>query len=173
MKRIPLFFFFSILIAITGGCGKKETAVTPPPSRMETIAVLTVADKEREQLSAEDQRELQRIMAWLDRDLVDVLRDSGLEPILLHDMKNYLNTMGPLFIVNVEYFNPGVTPSLPRGRRDNPVASLDLNYKLLDNRGALLTEWKDGDHSLKGGTYCARTLNRRAVPKINGYFEPR
>ncbi len=48
-----------------------------------------------------------------------------------------------------------------------------LFYKLLDERGTLLTEWQDGVHSLKGGTYCARILNRRAVAKISEFFESR
>jgi hypothetical protein len=48
-----------------------------------------------------------------------------------------------------------------------------LFYKLLDARGPLLTEWQDGVHSLKGGTYCARTLNRRAVAKISEFFKSR
>jgi len=82
-------------------------------------------------------------------------------------------TNGPVVCIldiNVVFFNPGVTASLPQGRLGNPVSSIDMGYKLLDERGALLAEWQDRAHSIKGGTYCARTLNRRAVVKINGFF---
>lgn len=169
MKRMPLLFLFSIFILISVGCGKKETSTAT--SREDSIAVLTIADKEREQLSPDDQKELHRVMTWLDRDVVDLLRDNGFQTVMVDDMKSYSSSMGPLFIINVVFFNPGVTASLPQGRMGNPVSSLDLGYKLLDERGALLTEWQDGAHSIKGGTYCARTLNRRALVKINGFFE--
>ncbi len=171
MKRIPMLFLFSIFILISVGCGKKETATAPP--REYSIAVLTIAEKEKEQLSPDDQKELHRVMTWLDRDVVDLLRDNGFQTVLLDDMKSYSSGMGPLFIINVEFFNPGVTAGLPQGRMGNPVSSLDLGYKLLDERGALLTEWQDGAHSIKGGTYCARTLNHRAIVKINGFFQSR
>lgn len=171
MKRMPQLFLFTIFIIILVGCGKKETSIAT--SHEYSIAVLTIADKEREQLSPDDQKELHRVMTWLDRDIVDLLRDNSFQTVLLDDMKSYSSRMGPLFIINVEFFNPGVTASLPQGRMGNPVSSLDLGYKLLDERGALLTEWQDGAHSIKGGTYCARTLNRRALAKINGFFESR
>ena len=48
-----------------------------------------------------------------------------------------------------------------------------LFYLLLDEQGALFTEWQDGAHSLEGGTCCTRTLNRRAVAKISEFFESR
>ncbi|MBU1567278.1 MAG: hypothetical protein KJ630_16850 [Proteobacteria bacterium] len=171
MKRTPLLFLFSIFILIIVGCGKKET-ITAPFSE-DSIAVFTTADKERDQLSTDDQKELHRVFTWLNRDVVDLLRENGFKTVLLEDMKSYSSSMGPLFIINVEFFNPGVTASLPQGRMGNPVSSLDLSYKLLDERGALLTEWHDGAHSIKGGTYCARTLNRRAVEKITEFFQSR
>ena len=171
MKRILLLFFLTLSLGTTAGCGRPQAVIEPV--RSETIAVLTSAKKESRQLSHQDQKELRRVMSWLDRDIVELLRQNNFETVLLQDMQEYTSGMGPLFIINVEYFNPGVTTSLPRGRSGNPVSSLDLNYKLLDQRGALLTEWQDGVHSIKGGTYCARTLNRRAVAKISEFFESR
>lgn len=169
MKRIPLLFVLSLFLLLTMGCGKKETAAIP--HRSDSIAIFTIADKERQSLSPDDQKELQRVMAWLDRDVVDLLRNKGFNTVLLADMKQYSSNMGPLFIINVEFYNPGITASLPQGRMGNPVSSLDLAYKLLDERGALLTEWQDGAHSIKGGTYCARTLNRRATEKLSDFFD--
>jgi len=171
MKHILLVFLLTLSLGITVSCSRPQATIEPV--RSETIAVLTSAKKESRQLSHQDQKELRRVMSWLDRDIVELLRHNKFETVLLQDMKEYSSSMGPLFIVNVEYFNPGVTTSLPRGREGNPVSSLDINYKLLDQRGALLTEWQDGVHSIKGGTYCARTLNRRAVAKISEFFESR
>jgi hypothetical protein len=171
MKRIATLFLLSFLITITSSCAHKETAIGLAPTA--NIAVFTSADKERKEFSAEDQKELQRVMTWLNRDIQDLFRDNGFTTVLLINLKDYSSHMGPLFIVNVEFFNPGVTASLPGGRLGNPVSSLDLSYKLLDERGALLTDWQDGEHSIKGGTYCARTLNRRAAAKIAEFFQSR
>ncbi|MDK9708518.1 MAG: hypothetical protein OEL83_15860 [Desulforhopalus sp.] len=169
MKRFVILLSFFIFFSTAGGCANKHEApieAVQAPAQPNAVAVLTVADKERQQLPPDDRIELTRVMNWLDRDLIDHMRSNGIETVLLDDIKNYTSAMGPLFIINVEFFNPGTTPSLPRGRMGIPVSALDLSYKLLDERGALLTEWQDGEHSLKGGTYCARTLNRRAVDKI-------
>jgi hypothetical protein len=168
MKRFAIVLSFLMFFLITGGCVKQEAAreSVEAPSHTSAVAVLTVADKERQQLPPDGRDELNRVMNWLDRDLIDHMRSNGIETILLDDMKNYSSAMGPLFIINVEFFNPGTSPSLPRGRMGIQISALDLSYKLLDERGALLTEWQDGEHSIKGGTYCARTLNRRAVDKI-------
>jgi len=50
------------------------------------------------------------------------------------------------------------------------ASSLDLNYKLLDKKGAELLAWKDGVGSSKGGTYCAQTLNRNTITKITTFL---
>ncbi|MFH0781641.1 MAG: hypothetical protein V2B20_06755 [Pseudomonadota bacterium] len=171
MKRIAIFLIFAFFISIIASCGNKE--IETAPSHFGSLAVFTIADKERKQLSPDDQRELHRVMTWLNRDIVDLLRDNSFEVVLLNDMKNYSSSMGPLFIINFEFFDPGATASLPQGRMGSPISSIDLKYKILDERGALLAEWQDGEHSIKGGTYCARTLNRRAITKIVDYFAPR
>lgn len=171
MKRIAIWFLVSLLVSITASCGKKE--IETSLSHLSSLAMLTIADKEKEQLSPDDQKELHRVMTWLNRDLVDLMRDNSFDIVLLDDMKDYASSMGPMLIINFEFFNPGATASLPKGRMGSPISTLDLSYKILDERGALLTEWQDGEHSIKGGTYCARTLNRRAVKRIADFFAAR
>ncbi|EKD34591.1 MAG: hypothetical protein ACD_75C02269G0003 [uncultured bacterium] len=38
----------------------------------------------------------------------------------------------------------------------------------LDESGGPLSEWRDGVGSSMGGTYCAQTLNKRALEKVVG-----
>lgn len=171
MNKSILLFLLIVTNLITGGCGSREADFSP--SRTDALAVVIYSDKERDQLSTRDQRELQRVIDWMDRDIIDSLRRFGFEMAPLTDIKNYSSGMGPLFIINVEFFNPGVTSDLPKGRMGSRVSSLDLSYRLLDERGYLLAEWQDGAHSIKGGTYCARTLNRRATQKILELFPSR
>lgn len=171
MKRRLLLFCLLLLFAISTGCAKTEAPSPAIPG--ENLAVLVVADRERQQLSPGSHKDLQRVLNWMDRDMVDLLRHKGFETVLLDNIKNYSSDMGLLFIINVEFFNPGATASLPKGRMGNPVSALDLGYRLLDERGALLAEWQDGENSRKGGTYCARTLNRRAADKLVETIESR
>lgn len=162
---MPTVFLVSLLflLGLTGGCGQKATQTAPAAA--DGIAVLTLAEDIPEH-SDEKTRELTRVLQWLDRDLVKILGTSGFRPILIEDMQEYNIEMGKLLIVNFERFNPG-----RRGGRTffgfgGGAASLDLQFKLLDERGALLAEWRDGAGSSKGATYCAETLNRRALKKI-------
>ena len=170
MKRVTMLLFLFLALAGTSGCGRQELTLVPRPA---SIAVLTLDEKQHQNLTLDDRESLQRVMNWLDRDIIRRLRDKGLETSLLKDMKSYASNMGPLFIIHVESFTPGFGDRLARGSACGGASSLELSYKLLDERGALLTEWLDGADSVKGGTYCARALNRRAVERITAAFNMR
>lgn len=171
MKRPAVWFLLLLLAGIMSGCGGKDTASVPP--RPAGIAVMTIDDQQQMEMEPNEGEVLAQVMNWLDRDIIRRLRDKGLEISVLKDIKRYSSTMGPLFIINVESFNPGIAAGLPRGTGAGDTSSLELSYKLLDERGALLAEWQDGAESIKGGTYCARSLNRRAMEKIESTFNLR
>jgi hypothetical protein len=171
MKRPAVWFALFLLTGILGGCGWKDANEAPP--RPAGIAIMTIDDQQQMEMESNEGEVLQQVMNWLDRDIVRRLRDTGLEISVLKDIKRYSSTMGPLFIINVESFNPGIAARLPRGKTGGGPSSLALSYKLLDERGALLDEWLDGAESIKGGTYCARTLNIRAMERISTTFDLR
>jgi hypothetical protein len=103
----------------------------------------------------------------MDRDLLKIFKDAGYQPVLLKKMQDYRTDQGKLLIIEVERFNPGSRAARAFVGFGAGSASLDVNYKLLDERSALLTEWRDGVGSSKGPTYCAQTLNRRALAKVS------
>ena len=163
MRRIVLLCLLPVFILLTNGCGSKAT--NTQPAFVNKTAVFVAID-DISNLGRAEQKELQRVIHWMDRDILKRLEKNGFETSLLLDMKNYTSMLGNLLIINVMYFNPGKIANSSKDTIGTGSSTLELNYKLLDARGALLTEWQDGADSIRGGTYCARTLNRRCLEKI-------
>lgn len=165
MKQWTLLLTLVLVLGVTGGCGKKRIAVNPQVNQ--AIAVLTL-DGDLPNQTGDQERELNRVIEWMDRDLIRNMQKSGLQPILIKDMEDYKAEMGTLLVVDVEHFNAGNRAARAFIGFGAGAASLDLYYKLLDKNGTLLAEWRDGVGSSMGGTYCAQTLNRRALAKVVG-----
>jgi hypothetical protein len=163
MKSIIL-ITLSILLLLgpAGGCGNKKT---PPVSMaIKDIAFLTL-DGDLPEQTTEQLRELKITMEWMDDNLIKIFRKSAFQPQVIKEMSAYKPEMGKLLIIKVERFNAGSRAARAFVGFGAGSASLDLHYKLLDEKGALLSEWRDGVGSSKGATYCAETLNRRALEK--------
>ena len=170
MYRPAVWFVIFLFVGLSCGCGKKKDTTFLPPQTA-GMAIVTVADEERQRLSPDDGVVLLQVMNWLDRDISRRLRDRGFEIALLRDMKSYTSSMGSLLIIHIDSFEPGLAANLPHREASGLPSALIVNYRLLDERGALLDQWQDGAESIKGGTYCARTLNRRAMEKIAAAFQ--
>lgn len=168
MKRIATLLLILLLVGITNGCGKKGRE----QQSLETtsMAVLTL-DGNSSNLPVKEWEELQKVMDWMDKDIVTRLRKRDINTLLLKEMKDYSSTMGKLLIVHVDYFNSGKIDGQPSEQKSTKKASLELSYKILDERGALLDEWLDGADSRKGGGACAKKLNKRAVKKLSALLD--
>lgn len=152
-----------MILCLGVGCAKKKEE--PLAAGRPAIVLLTLDGQLGEQ-STDQERELRLTIDWMDRDLLKIFRDGGFQPLLIKEMSEYRTDLGKLLIVDVERFNPGSRAARAFVGFGAGAASLDLSYKLLDERGALLAEWRDGVGSSKGPTYCAQTLNRRALAKV-------
>ena len=166
MKSIIVITLSMLLfLGPAGGCGNKKT---PPASRaIKDIALLTL-DGDLPEQTTEQLRELKITMEWMDDNLIKIFRKSAFQPQVIKEMSAYKPEMGKLLIVKVERFNAGSRAARAFVGFGAGSASLDLHYKLLDEKGALLSEWRDGVGSSKGATYCAETLNKRALGKVTG-----
>jgi hypothetical protein len=164
MKSLSVLLPLLICLFLAAGCGKKTAE--PAPSATIPLALLTLDDQLTEK-NAELEKELRVTIDWMDRDLLKIFKDAGYQPVLLKKMQDYRTDQGKLLIIEVERFNPGSRAARAFVGFGAGSASLDVNYKLLDERSALLTEWRDGVGSSKGPTYCAQTLNRRALAKVS------
>jgi len=170
MKQLTLILSLLLLVGLTGGCATnstKEADVKVKPQAGTKIAVLTL-DGNLAGQSADQARELDMVMQWMDRDIIKIMRQAGFEPVLIKEMQGYKPDMGKLLVIEVERFNAGNRAARAFVGYGAGAASLDLSHKLLDENGALLSEWRDGVGSSKGGTYCAQTLDRRALDKVTG-----
>jgi Domain of unknown function (DUF4410) len=164
MKSISFLLPLLLCFFLVAGCGKKtaesiSTATIP-------LALLTLDDQLTEK-NLDLEKELRVTVDWMDRDLLKIFRDAGYQPVLLKKMQDYRTDQGKLLIVSAERFNPGSREARAFVGFGAGSASLDVSYKLLDERGALLAEWRDGIDSSKGPTYCAQTLNRRTLAKVS------
>jgi hypothetical protein len=166
MKKTILFLSILLLVGLNSGCGKKQISLNP--GKGQDMTVLTL-DGNLTSLNADQQRELDIVMRWMDRDIIQSLNRSGFNATLIKDRNNYKKGMGKLLIIDVDAFNPGSRAARAFVGYGAGAASLDLDYVLLNENGGELLRWKDGVGSSKGGTYCAQTLNRNGVEKIVQY----
>lgn len=171
MKQPAVWLILLLAFVTINGCTAKDTALLP--AKPTGIAIMTIDDQQQQEMEPDEGEILDQVMIWLDQDIIRRLRDKGLEITQLKDIKRYSSSMGPLVLVNVEAFNAGIVPKTQRKAAGGSASSLELSYKLLDERGVVLAEWQDGAESIKGGTYCARDLNLRAVEKIAATFDLR
>lgn len=168
MKQVALLLMMSLLVVgVLGGCGKKRAKLNPTMS--ESIAVLTMDGNLPDQ--TDDQiAELDRVLEWMDDDIIANLKRSGFNAVLINNKKEYLAEMGNLLVIDVEAFTAGNRALRGFVGFGAGSASLDLDYNLLNTKGEKLLSWKDGVGSSKGGTYCAQTLNVNAQDKLVNYY---
>ncbi len=110
--------------------------------------------------------ELQRVGRWMDRDIIKQLNRAGYKSTLITSRKAFKGP-GNLLIIKVAKFRPGNRAARAFVGFGAGGSSLDLHYQLLDSHGAVLSSWDDGVGSSRGGTYCAQTLNKKALAKLS------
>ena len=165
MKRLAILISLILIIGVSTGCGKKRVSLNP--GVVKDLVVLTL-DGDLPGQTGDQKHELDIVMKWMDRDIIANLKRSGFNAVLIKDMKEYTSGMGKLLVVDVDDFNAGNRAARAFVGFGAGAASLDLSYRLLDEQGVVIAEWKDGVGSSKGGTYCAQTLDRNTIEKIVG-----
>lgn len=152
-----------LLLVLTCGCGNKKANLSP--SAVQDIALLTM-DGNLHELTADQIRELKKTLEWMNSDLIQNFEQSGFHVILIKEIQAYKPEMGKLLVIDVQRFNAGNRAARAFVGFGAGSASLTLNYKLLDEKGALLSEWQDGVGSSKGATDCAKILNKKALENV-------
>ena len=166
MRRICIILSCIFVLGILSGCGKRAAKLNIDTAPK--IVVLTIDNKPRN-LEEGIANEYDRVITWMNRDIIKVLKNSGFEATLIKSKKEYRSANGKLLVMNVSKLDVG-----NRGMRifvgfGAGAASLDIDYKLYKN-GKKLHQWTDGVGSSRGGTYCAQTLNRNVANKLVTYF---
>jgi hypothetical protein len=163
MKSIAYLISMFFLLGFTGGCSTKKTALNPSGGK--EIAVLTMNVNLPDQ-TADQSRELKITLEWMNRDLIKNLNDSGFDALLIKEMQDYKPEMGKLLVIDVQRFKAYNRAAIAFVGFGAGSASLALNYKLLDEKGVLLAEWRDGVGSNKGVMDCAEILNRKVLENV-------
>jgi hypothetical protein len=163
MKRIVFLITIIAAAIILSGCGRKNVSLSPGIANDVTILTLNGNLSNQTQ---DQEVELTRVITWMDRDILKNMKQTGYNPVLIKDIKDYKQNSSKLLVIEVGNFNAGNRAARAFVGFGAGASSLDLNYKLIDENGDELLAWKDGVGSSKGGTYCAQTLNRNAINKI-------
>ena len=171
LKRSLLFSLLIIFISLTVGCGgtkvPQQTAdVTGAAITSGEISVLSLRGNTSE-MSQDQIVELKRVGTWMDRDIIKQLNRAGYTAKLLKSRSDFSGS-GYLLIIDVDKFRAGNRATRAFVGFGAGGSSLDLNYQLLDSQKKVVSEWKDGVGSSKGGTYCAQTLNRNTIKRLQG-----
>ncbi|MCD6582892.1 MAG: DUF4410 domain-containing protein [Desulfuromusa sp.] len=166
LKKSLLFSLFIIFIALTTGCSgtraPQQTAGAVVTGGK--ISVLSLRG-DTGSMTQDQIVELNRVGAWMDRDIIKQLKRAGYTAKLLKSHSDFSGS-GHLLIIDVDKFNPGNRAARAFVGFGAGASSLDLDYQLLDNQNKVVSQWKDGVGSSKGGTYCAQTLNRNTIKQL-------
>lgn len=171
MLKKSLLGLLIMVMALTMGCsGARAPQQTPQQTDKATvkggeISVLSLRG-DTSKMTEDQVVELKRVGTWMDRDMIKQLKRAGYSPKLLKSRKEFGGS-GHLLIIDVDNFRAGNRAARAFVGFGAGGSSLDLNYQLLDSRNKMVSEWKDGVGSSKGGTYCAQTLNRNTIKKLN------
>lgn len=167
MKPIVYLMAILTMAIVLSGCGRKSVSLNTGIAN--DLTILTLNGNLQNQ--TEDQKvELNRVITWMDRDIVKNMKRTGYNAVLIKDIKDYKQNSSKLLVIDVDKFNAGNRAARAFVGFGAGASSLDLNYKLLDAKGAELLAWKDGVGSSKGGTYCAQTLNRNTITKLTTFL---
>ena len=167
MKRIVFLMTIIAAAIILSGCGRKSVSLSPGIAN--DITILTLNSNLPNQ-TKDQEVELTRVITWMDRDILKNMKRTGYNAVLIKDIKDYKQNSSKLLVIEVDNFNAGNRAARAFVGFGAGASSLDLNYKLFDEKGDELLAWKDGVGSSKGGTYCAQTLNRNAINKITTFL---
>ncbi len=159
---LPVLLFVLLLFV---GCNSQTAQVSPQKQSQKPIAVL-IDDGNLEGQTADQRAELDRVLQWMERDIVKQLSRAGFDAKLLNSKKEFQAEMGVMWKMTVKNFNAGNRALRAFVGYGAGASSLDMTYTLVDAKGKKIEQWDDGVGSSKGGTYCAQTLNRRNVKRL-------
>lgn len=169
LKKLLSLNLFVVFITLTLiGCSSSrapgQSAVSASTAPAGEIAVLSLRGN-TDDMTPDQIVELKRVGTWMDRDIIKQLNRAGYNAKLLGSRSEYSGS-GHLLIIDVDKFKAGNRAARAFVGFGAGGSSLNLDYQLLGSHGKVVTQWKDGVGSSKGGTYCAKKLNRNAIKQL-------
>lgn len=163
LKKLLLLGLFITFVLFSTGCNSTKSSFKPGAAG--EVSVLTQTG-DTSKMDSDQVAELKRVYTWMDRDIITQLEQAGYKATLLKDRSEFKGP-GHLLVIGLDKFRAGSQTARILVGFGAGGSSLDLNYQLFDSQKKLVHQWKDGVGSSKGGTYCAQTLNRNAIKKLN------
>ena len=158
---------FILLITLLAGCGGKKNIAFPPGVSNDVYVLSLGADTSH--LNGDQVSWLQYNLNWMDKNMTRAFKSKGLNILRVTDEKQF-SEGGHLLKFSITKHR-----MIPKGARHwlGMSAGTDLlsvHYELLDADRKVVLSWDDTQLSTRGGTYCAQTLNRNTVGKIDAFL---
>ncbi|MBU1737880.1 MAG: DUF4410 domain-containing protein [Proteobacteria bacterium] len=165
MKKLQILLLAFLAVTFFSACGGGGSErVTLREGVSGDIAVLSLG-ADTSGLNGDQVALLNQTLNWMDRDIIQALKRTGLQPKRIQSEGEFTRNGYLLKITITDH------KMIPKGARfmAGMMAGADVlsaHYDLVDRNGQIVLAWDDTQASTKGGTYCAKTLNRNAAQKI-------
>jgi hypothetical protein len=168
MKKFQFFLTAILAVTLFSGCGGGSKSVSMPAGVSGEIAVLSLG-ADTSMLNPDQIALLNQTLNWMDRNLLQALKKTGLQPTRVNSEEEFTGTGYLLKVAITDH------KMIPRGARmlGGMMAGADIltaHFDLVDQNRRTVLSWDDTQASTKGGTYSAQTINRNAAAKIAEYL---
>ena len=166
MKTYPIAMCLVFCVLLVTGCATAPRA--PLTDAGEKIEIVVVSDRGNPSEMTERQYEYRvEVGQWMERDLLNMLRRSGYEAVLIESKDKFEARKGRyLLTIKIESYNPGSTAARMLVGFGAGAASLDNHYELYGITPQPLMSWNDGVGTSEHWKKLPRKLNANTVRKI-------
>jgi hypothetical protein len=163
MKHLLLVLTVFFTLSLFTGCGGPKRARLPQGASPD-IAVLSLG-ADTSSLNQDQVALLNQTLKWMDRDIIQGLKRSGMQPTRITSEDEF---SGRGMLLKVSITNHKM---IPKGARflGGMMAGADVlgaHFDLLDQSKRVVLSWDDTQASTRGGTHAAQTLNRNTIDRI-------
>jgi len=164
MRKLQIFLTAILAVSLFSGCGGGSKRVTLRDGVSGDIAVLSLG-ADTSGLTADQIALLNHTLNWMDRNIIQVLARTGMQPKRIQSEQEFAGA-GYLLKVSITHHK-----MIPKGARflGGMMAGADIltaHFDLIDRNHQTVLSWDDTQGSTKGGTHSAQTINRNAATKI-------
>lgn len=170
MKKLQIFLTAILAVSLFSGCGGGSKSVSMPVGVSQDIAVLSLG-ADTSELTPDQIALLNRTLTWMDRDIMQVLKRKGMAPTRINAEQDFTGA-GNSYLLKISITHHKMIPKGARfwGGMMAGADTLGAHFDLVDQNNQTVLSWDDMQGSTKGGTYCAKTINRNAGEKIASHF---
>jgi len=159
-----------LVVVLLGGCRSGSKTATLPEGVPSDLTILSLG-ADTSELTADQVALLQQTINWMNRDMIRSFQRQGFNTTQITE-ENEFKGAGNSHLLKISITSHRMIPKGARMWGGMMAGSdrLNAHYDLVNASGKIVLSWDDVQASSKGGTYCARTLNRNATNKVVAFL---